>query len=245
MIRELDFHVRLYEAIPQGSPIPPEQRTPPHSKKKDLCGLPSDWRERILARMIKYRLHFLTAAVTGCRPSEFCDGGVELLIENGQLIAQVYGKKVKSATPTRASQGQPWRMLSWDLPQTGLVAILTGAVREAGGSLTIALADEREAKNFSGAIRDAAKREWPNRKKSITAYCLRHLFSADVKSSGAASSEVAMAMGHSSDRTSQHYGSAQQRGKSSVAPNSVEAAAPVRKTNRRAPPWLDLRNEKR
>jgi hypothetical protein len=46
--------------------LPIEGRIDRHTKRRDMAGLPPDWRERVVARMPAYRAAALTAAVTGC-----------------------------------------------------------------------------------------------------------------------------------------------------------------------------------
>lgn len=50
---------------------------------------------------------------------------------------------------------------------------------------------------------------WPSRKKYVTLYSARHQFSANMKASGFSKGEIALAMGHVSEKTAQmHYGKA-------------------------------------
>ena len=86
-----------------GAPV--KQRRPSHSKRRDLRGLPEDWRERLVARMPKYRSAALTSAVARCRPKEL-KKGVQLAIVGRMLIATINGAKVTEKA------GQPWRRLS-------------------------------------------------------------------------------------------------------------------------------------
>lgn len=195
-----------------------QQRRPRHSKRRDLRGLPDDWRETVVARMPRYRLAALTSAVTGCRPEELAKG-VQLSIEGGMLIATIQGAKVTEKA------GQPWRRLCWAVDSDApLVRALVAEV-VAGASL----AKVASAKAYSGAMRAAGEREWPKRKTSVTPYCMRHAMAADMKASGMDTAEISAALGHCSDVTKQYYGSAGQgRRAGSVAPASVKAAREVR-----------------
>ncbi|MBK4739201.1 site-specific integrase [Noviherbaspirillum pedocola] len=203
----------------QNEPGPPVgERKPRHSKRKDLRGLPDDWRERIVARMPKYRLAVLAQAVTGCRPEELVSG-VQLEIRGGQLVATIDGVKVSEKS------GQEWRRLSWPIDSASpLIRDLVREV-EAGASL----AQIRDAKAYSGAMRAAGARAWPRRKATVTPYCLRHAAASDFKASGMDSASISEALGHSSEVTKKYYGSWHQARGGSVAPQSVEAARKLKR----------------
>ena len=226
MIEVLESYCTLLAKIPIGCPIPQKERKPRHSKRKDLAGLPPDWREKLLMRMEMYRLPYLAAAITGCRPEEL-NMGILFMIRDGELHVSIDGAKVKEKT------GQPWREMSWKLPREGLVSILATAVKLAGGSMEIRIDSPR---NFSTNIRDAAKHLWPNCNETVTPYCLRHQFAADMKASGASDEDIAKAMGHCAVSTAQYYGTARQSRGRSVHPDRVEAAREVRKAKAGAMP---------
>lgn len=193
-------------------------RRPRHSKRKDMHGLPEDWRERVIARMPSYRLAVLVQAVTGCRPDELTRG-VRLKIVGGELVAEIQGSKVT------AKAGQPWRRLSWSIDSDSpLVRMLVGEVL-AGA----AVAKIEDAKTYSGAVRAAGAREWPRRKASLAPYCFRHQMASDMKASGSGDSDISAALGHCVDVARSYYGQWQQgRSSGGVAPKRVEAARGVR-----------------
>jgi integrase len=193
-----------------------EQRRPRHSKRKDLRGLPADWRERMVARLPNYRLAVLVQAVTGCRPDELVNG-VQLEIQSGYLVATIKGSKVTAKT------GQPWRRLLWQVDsESPLVRHLVAAV-QAGASM----AKIENAKAYSGAVRAAGAREWPRRKTTVTPYCFRHAAASDMKVSGIDKALISQALGHCSDVTKQYYGSYHQARGGAVTPDSIEAARAV------------------
>lgn len=210
--RMVAWHKRL-----QGEPGPPvDERRRRHSKRRDLGGLPDGWRERLVARMPKYRVAVLVSAVAGCRPDELVKG-VQLAIEGGMLVVTVAGAKVT------AKSGQAWRRLSWPIDSASPLVRQLVAEVEAGA----AVAQIASAKAYSGAMRAAGAREWPRRDKTVTPYCLRHAFAADLKAAGMNGGEVSAALGHCSDVTKQYYGVRSQGGAGSVAPQSVKAARAV------------------
>lgn len=200
---------------------PPETRKPRHSKRRDMRGLPDDWRERIVARLPKYHTAALVAAVTGCRPDELVTG-IRLSIEDGHLVALIRGSKQTEKT------GQPWRRLFWPLDSSSsLVQAVIDLVNREGrvGEAEVRIKD---AKAFSGAMRAAGHREWPGRRTTITPYCLRHQAAADMKASGQLTSEeIAAALGHCCDVTKTTYGHANMGRRGGTAPKKVVAARTV------------------
>lgn len=205
----------------KSEPGPPiAERKPRHSKRKDMKGLPADWRERMVHRSHKYRHAVLVQAVTGCRPAELVTG-VKLTIEGESLVAVIDGAKVTG------SSGQPWRRLSWDIASDShLVRQLVMAVGDG-----LSLAKIEDAKAYSGAIRAAAGREWPRRRSTVTPYCFRHAAASDMKAAGIGDLEISAALGHCADVAKQFYGQWQMgSARGGVAPRSVEASRPVRKS---------------
>jgi hypothetical protein len=202
--------------------LPLEGRKDRHTKRQDMAGLPSDWRELVIARMPGYRPATLAAAVTGCRPAELVDG-IEMSIVDGVLVALIRGAKVDVAR----GKGQEWRRLEWPLDHpSAMVRDLAGEVARAGGALRVTIGS---ASNFSKAMSNAAAREWPKRKSTITPYCLRHQAAADMKADGQLDSgAISAALGHLSDATKSTYGHANMCKGRGVAPARVTAVRPVK-----------------
>ncbi len=222
-IQKVGRLIELIKSAPSGSPLAAPK--PRRSKRKTGPGLPDDWREQLAARLPNWRQAYLVAAVTGCRPAELAKG-VELLVREGQLLASIIGAKVGEHA------GQPLRSMRWTLPNASpLVEQLAEAVLANAGALTVSLGNRNTnpARAFSDAIREAAKRAWPGRKLSITAYSLRHAAASDLKSSGLGGTAVSQALGHASLSTKSTYGRAPRTQKGvSVAPGQVEGSRPVR-----------------
>jgi integrase len=202
--------------------LPIEGRIDRHTKRQDMAGLPPDWRERIVARLPKYRVVVLTAAVTGCRPAELVSG-VQLSIVGGMLVAFVRGAKVDVV----GGKGQEWRRLEWTLDHpSALVQDLVASLVEDGGTLRVTIAN---ASNFSKSMSNAAAREWPKRKTTVTLYCFRHQLAADMKADGQLDSgEISAALGNLSDATKSTYGHANMCKGRSLAPTRVAAAREVK-----------------
>lgn len=193
-------------------------RKPRHSKRKDMKGLPDDWRERMVNRSHKYRHAVLVNAVTGCRPDELVKG-VRLSIIGAELVAEISGSKVTEKS------GQPWRRLSWPVDSDSpLIALLVAEVRNGLGVVTI-----DDAKRYSGAVRAAAEREWSRRKTKMSPYCFRHAAASDMKANGLEDALISQALGHCADVARSYYGQSQQgRAGNGVAPCSVKAARTIR-----------------
>jgi integrase len=144
-------------------------------------------------------------------------------IEGGTLVALIRGAKVDVAR----GKGQEWRRLEWPLdhPST-LVQDLAGEVQRAGGPLLVKIAS---ASNFSKSMSNAAEREWPKRKTTLTPYCFRHQVAADMKADGQLDSgEISAALGHLSEATKSTCGHANMCRGRGVAPARVTAARQVK-----------------
>lgn len=230
VVRKIGIFSQWHKRL-QDEPAPPvEDRRQRHSKRRDLRGLPDDWRERIVTRMPNYRLAALTNAVAGCRPDELTKG-IRIAIEGGMLVVTIQGAKVTKKT------GQPWRWLCW--PTDSDSPLVRALVEEVQGGASVA--QITDAKAYSGAMRAAGMREWPRRKTTITPYCMRHAFAADMKAAGSDVAEISGALGHCSDVAKQYYGSASQGGRArAVTPLNVKATRNVRMTSESKTIPLDM-----
>ena len=189
------------------------------SKRSDIVGLPSDWRENLISHIQEKDVTAaLVAAVAGCRPAELVKG-VEVVIGAGVMRVVIAGAKV-----TKLS-GQPTRELVYKLPpESPLVKRL--ALRLGPGHHLIQIDN---ASRFSTGVRDAARRAFPALRRTITAYCLRHQAASDLKASGLSGGEVSKSLGHCVDRTASRYGHVRQgKRKGGTAPDSVTATREVR-----------------
>lgn len=179
------------------------------SKRAALSGLPDDWREQICNynRKSKYYAAFLLASLTGCRPSELCNGVLVSYRNEGSEKVLIF--KIKGAKFTESS-GHEWREIIYRAsnPQ-GILADVIALVQ--CGDKTISVDNPT---NFTVEVRRIAADIWPDHKKPITAYCFRHQFAADLKAHGDGDL-VSLALGHRSLKTKKVYGHrGQKRGKS-------------------------------
>lgn len=146
------------------------------------------------------------ASLTGCRPAELCNGVVVSYRNDG--LEKVLTFKIKGAKLTELS-GQEWREIIYRASNPeGLLANAITLVQLCDKTISI-----ESPVNFAVEIRRIAKEIFPGHKKSVTAYCFRHQFTADLKASGDGD-VVSLALGHRSLKTKKVYGQrGQKRGK--------------------------------
>lgn len=197
------------------------------SKRQALQGLRPDWREQICLRSEngKYGLAMLVAALTGCRPAELERGvvisesrGSE---EIGQINFMIDGVKVSGG------QGQPHRCISYrsDDPHPLVRAIrqeLEGRLDKGPCRVQV-----EKALNFTVEVRRLAQCLWPTHPHSITAYCFRHQWAADLKRTQPTDS-VSRGLGHLSAKTRRYYGQAGQSKSRSLQPIAVTAERQIK-----------------
>ncbi|MNX70534.1 hypothetical protein D3C86_1017960 [compost metagenome] len=197
------------------------------SKRQALQGLRADWREKICRRSEngKYGFAMLVAALTGCRPAEL-ERGVVVWESHGsaeidQINFRIEGVKVNEG------QGQPHRCISYrsDDPHP-----LVRAIRQQLGSRcdkSPFRVQIEKAVNFTVEVRRLAQNLWPTHPYSVTAYCFRHQWAADLKRTHSANS-VSKGLGHISAKTRRYYGQAGQSKGSVLHPVVVNAEREVR-----------------
>lgn len=188
------------------------------TKRKDLFTLPEDWRQTLISRMPKYEKAATISALCGCRPAELVQG-VEVFVQSERLVVRIHGAKVGPAS------GQEWREMHWDLPSSNPLAIAVGRFAlQNGGQIIIQTPDARA---FSGAMRAAGRRAFPDFSRTITPYSLRHQVASDLKAAELPGEQISQALGHSASDTKGSYGE-WGAGNGSMAPNSVAAARAVK-----------------
>jgi len=208
-------------------PLPKDERKPRTTKKRSLKGLPEDWRERLAERLPKYRVPYLVTACTGLRPDELAKG-VDLVMEqvNGRdmIVVKIPGSKYREGLA-----GQERREIAVELDgKEGSLASQLHQVMLAGATSV----QIESPQLFSNAIRDAGRREWPGRKSSLSAYSLRHQFSADLKGAGWSNEEIAVALGHRSTKTGSYYGDRRQA-RGGVKVNAAKGSNKVLKNHKK------------
>jgi integrase len=200
------------------------------TKRKNLGKLPENWREILIGRMPNYETQVVVCALCGCRPGELEKFGVSVSMRNFELKVRVQGAKFGPKS------GQKWRELVWKMPTENPLAMKLGRLAmEKGGDLFVQLEDARK---FSGAMRSAGQRAFPDFSETITPYSLRHQLSSDMKASGLSGDDISAALGHRSAETKSSYGLFS-LGFGSMAPDRVAAARPVKASTK---PGLGLSN---
>ena len=207
--QHLDWIAQYQMVRRQGLPPARKKRK---SKRQALRGLPPHWRESLCKRGAagKYSAALLTAALSGCRPAELV-AGVYIwrdFDENEQeevINIDIAGAKVK------ARQGQPRRIIHFPASDNHpLIESMNQLLdQQDEPALKVQIAN---AGNFTVEIRRLSKCLWPAHRHSITAYCLRHQWSADTKQTQSGDS-VSRGLGHASAKTRRNYGQAQQASK--------------------------------
>ena len=192
---------------PEGAP-----RAGAGSKRKTLQKLPTDWRAQMYAaaRSLDDKLRILALAC-GARPEELRMGVMLESLEDNAIRVTIQGAK------TGEHSGQEARVLTISNPKE-----LVGARFKPGQKRMIS-SDPGQA--FQKRMtRLAAKLDF----KEVTPYSFRHAFAADLKKSGMATSEIAKAMGHQSEKMQRNYGHAAQSKGGQRLEVTVTATTPPR-----------------
>jgi integrase len=229
-IRKLEFLMELHATLERhGETCPITSPAKKRSKRQMLHKLPEDFREKMYGSMSnsKYRIPFLIAALSGCRPQEL-EYGIKLTKAHGKLTLHIIGAKVIEG----GVQGQAWREIEYSITDGHplIAAALTELQNHGNNEILVSVASKDA---YTAALRRVGRMLWPRINSEVTGYCLRHMFSSDGKAAGMSMEQLAMALGHSVTRTQTLYGQAQiskSRGSGMLNPTSVRAAVPIRQT---------------
>ncbi|GAB6387198.1 tyrosine-type recombinase/integrase [Stutzerimonas marianensis] len=174
------------------------------SKRSSLNGLPTDWRVLLLTKLKSAdRLAAAVLILTGCRPAELRKG-VRMRRLGEFLEFTIQGAKVSDLT----GAGQPERTLLINanaILGEVIHAQLLQKLSAAGNEMVIQ--DTGQNRAFEKRLTRAATRAGL---LGISAYSLRHQFSADLKGE-VDTDQVSLALGHVSRKSRKHYGHAKQR----------------------------------
>ncbi|WP_313313563.1 hypothetical protein [Stutzerimonas nitrititolerans] len=174
------------------------------SKRSSLNGLPIDWRVLLLAKLKSAdRLAAAVLILTGCRPAELRKG-VHVRRVGASLEFIIQGAKVSDLT----GAGQPERILLINanaILGEEINKLLLKKISLEGDEMVIQ--DTGQNRAFEKRLSRAAKRAGLS---GISAYSLRHQFSADLKGE-AEPDQVSLALGQVSRRSRKRYGHAKQR----------------------------------
>ncbi|ACS80790.1 tyrosine-type recombinase/integrase [Maridesulfovibrio salexigens] len=179
-----------------------------HSKRRFVGKLNKEfpdreWQFKILEELPDHHTFSYTLlALTGLRPSEL-QNGVSLKNIDGFLHVKIEGAKITNFA------GQPWREMVFNPKQDEFAYMVYESVQAAGGSDIWLQPYSQQAlrKSHSKAVEKALGSKWKNK---VSLYTHRHALSADLKAAGYNPEKIALAMGHSSDRSQAYYGMAKQ-----------------------------------
>ena len=162
-----------------------------------------DWQERVFnALPEKHRMLLAVVAASGCRPREV-RAGVGVEVDGGQLVLTINGAK------TGAGYGQRIRVMRFE-PKSVFEKLLYKAAMKKRLLVKPVASERGVRKAVEGAVLRALGKRWVG-KVSLASF--RHQFAADLKGAGVSKVEIALAMGHCSDRTQGYYGLASQKRK--------------------------------
>ncbi|HUX81855.1 MAG TPA: hypothetical protein VMV35_03370 [Halothiobacillus sp.] len=205
-----DLALPAYQA-PAGT-----QRPGQKSKRKSLKGLPDDWRDLMLESVkIEDQSPLLVMTLTGCRPAEL-KKGVQVIASDHLLAFIIQGAKVKE------NAGQPQRAIAID-PKSVLSRNHALINKLFQSQPTVRIDDDQR---FQKRIYRIAKKLGF---KQVSCYALRHQLAADLKSNKNTRTEIALSLGHQSERTQRFYGNHKQGNKGGlVIEVHAHAAIPPR-----------------
>lgn len=209
---------------------PIEDREERKSKRKDMKGLPVDWREVLWkdVSLEKYRIQYTVAALTGCQPADLEKGVAVRISDDGKNITfEIKGSRITEAA------GQPTRSIGFEINNENcfMEALLKeySTLRRGHGddfALTVTI---DSAKNFSAAINRASKRLAMGGEKGLTAYNLRHAFSSDMKAAKLSSEQIAKLLGHSTEKSQSRLGQSRMSKGKRIVPITIESAREIKK----------------
>lgn len=196
------------------------KRTRAVGHRKNIIGLPTDWRKNVLDELLRTKnSHYsasIVAMLTGCRPHELLNGIKVKIDLPGRITFVIQGAKVTERT------GQPERILVIDTSCSSYAIGIEECFQTEGINEDIIKIKSKDS--FQKAVTRAAKRVGF---KKVTPYSFRNQFSADLKADGWDRVSIALALGHINDRTQQVYGAVNQ-GKGKTGLLEVSATRPVK-----------------
>lgn len=207
---------------------PVGERKPRQGRVKSLSKLREGWQETLHSNLSdKWKSAFAIMALTGCRPAELNDLEIHPTEQEGVFRFRIEGRKVTEFA------GQPWRELTIDVRGAAYGQALMAEIgNEPGkpGKLEI----KETAQAITKAVTRAAQRAKLIRlDQTLPAYACRNAVASSLKAAGWPVTEVAAALGHSSDECQKFYGRANAGHKGGGGKVlDVKTARPVRETGR-------------
>jgi len=172
-----------------------------HSKKYQR--LPKNWNERyfkyIASKNSKYTKAIAFLAISGCRPAELEkgvslglreDGSIKLCIESIKTHDDKYGQKTREFTVKSDSIEHQY---------------LVDLMKKSNNQTWIQI---ESAKKLGAQMCKYSKKVFPRMKSFISPYTYRHQFARKAKAALNEKVDVAVALGHSNDKSQRFYANA-------------------------------------
>lgn len=177
-----------------------DQAPPSKSKKYQIAKLPKNWQERyfkhVSEKNSKYTNAVALLALTGCRPAEI-ENGITLQLQDDQSIrVSIEGKKTHDG-----QYGQDVR--TFVITSNGIeYAYLVKEMSKNNNQISIKV---DSANALGEQMRKYSKQVFPRMKSNISPYTYRHNFAKNIKSGLFSKVDIALAMGHSNDKSQRYY----------------------------------------
>ncbi len=206
-------------------PPPPSERKKREGRVKSLTKLREGWQESVYQELSeKWKPVFAVMALTGCRPAELNGLDIRPTDQEGVLTFRIEGRKVTEKA------GQAWRELTIDVRGASYGKSIIEAVGVGVGKRVLEV--EESAQAVTKAVTRAAQRAKLIRlDQTLPSYACRNAVASAMKADGRSLTEVAGALGHSTDECQKFYGrkSAGHKGGGGKI-LEVKTARPVRET---------------
>jgi len=219
---------RYRNDLPAAHPAPPDtENKTKHSKRPLLRGLKKrhNWQADLIAEMpSQHQLSTAVLVLTGCRLSEL-EKGVLVEASNGNLEFTIKGSKVTQVS------GQRRRKLTINPTHNRIAAELYEALLAGTKNQKIVIDLGVTQRTFYEAHIRAACRTFGHKLgEKLSPYIHRHAFSADLKAADYDRKDIAMALGHTTDKTQEYYGMARQSTGNERGLTKVEATREIKST---------------
>jgi hypothetical protein len=186
----------------QESTVVPKRPLKQTGKRKGLSSLPDTWQEQYWSwvKDSKYADAIAVLDCCGCRPSEL-ELGVDVTYRDGYLELYIQGTKRHGG-----KYGQAWRRVKVEPTFPAALHLVKLCSESYSGTANVRV---ESGKNLSATMAWYSKALWPDQRYVVTPYSYRHQFRVEAVDK-LTTDEVAQAMGHSVDRTQNHYGTSRQ-----------------------------------
>ena len=160
----------------------------------------------------KWKTYTAIASVTGCRPEELDGIRFSRDPRDPSFLTFVirgakYDKKKKQGIEVRIFTVRERDSKAFHyLMKMAAAGVVTASVPQKGAAASASFSDVNAA--FRNAINHAGRTLINKRKSPLTLspYCFRHSFAADIKASDHTTTSLAIALGHSTTKTQSQYG---------------------------------------